>query len=375
LRKAVPLSLSSKAAAASERKKKSPRLLGAMASRHGDVDEGPTNGHGNGSGNGRGSSGGGTGNSSVQIVLEKAAEAIAAASKQLTSADLPRLLSLLSDEMAFIARRLVRERPPPTSYRDVALGGSGSKGNNKAKKQEFGEGKRAGSGGEVEKNSKRHDDSTGGWQRVPTAKERHQQRMEKLQHRFPDRPLHLPIDYNPSACQPGCFYHEEDKTKHDHRELRDTRGRVSKRGILGNPAAAKLAPVPSPSGSSGPSGSRISPPGSPLAVQENKGESATENKTGSQQQPFIPEQKQGLRYGLVGLAKRPRALPATPAPLAGKRGPSTPGSPQEAPKKHQTDSDAIVVAPGHIGSLPVPALLAKSPTHPPASGQSSPIHD
>ena len=78
-------------------------------------------------------------------------------------------------------------------------------------------------------------------------RERHERSIEKRKQQFPDRPTHRRTDHNPHACELGCFYHEEDKTKHDHRSLRDRDGRPGpfRRGILRYPAPErKQQPVP-----------------------------------------------------------------------------------------------------------------------------------
>jgi hypothetical protein len=198
-------------------------------------------------------------------LIENAAAIIAAVGKQLSTADIPLLLSLLNEEAAFFARRMARELEPRTSYRDVFIGRRGStsstdgSSNKIESEQKVGQAKRGGDRGSS--SSSGH----GGWSApVPTTRERYQQRIEKQRHRFPERPIHHRNDYNPSACQPGCYYHEEDPSKHDHRVLRGRDGRSYRRAILLRPAAARPAPPPPPQRSNDSSSSNAIPDAPPL---------------------------------------------------------------------------------------------------------------
>ena len=113
----VTASCKQQARATNVERRKSPRLLGAMASGHRDGAEEPANG------NGSGSSSSHHGSGSAKLLVENVAAVIAAASKELSKADLPLLFSLLTEESAFIARRMMREvERPATSYRDAVIG-------------------------------------------------------------------------------------------------------------------------------------------------------------------------------------------------------------------------------------------------------------
>ena len=396
-----------------------------MAS-HLDGAEEPENGNGNGS-----SSTSSHGSGSAELLVENVAAAIAAVSKQLSKADLPLLFSLLNEESAFIARRMMREVEwPATSYRDTVIGrrgrSSNNSNNNKShdREQKLGEGKRAADGDSKRwSGSSKHSSEHDGWSApIPTARERYQQRIEKLKQRFPERPVHRHVDYNPSACQPGCFYHEEDQNKHDHKELRGQGGRRYKRGILRYPAAAKPAPALEPSpqhGNSSNSSSNRDPTGNPvhdpppldpdwhqapmgiemdLAIAKHRAtcesmapEEEEAKDSPQQQQHQQPQRPPGTRPPVI--LRRPSRMPPTPPPQAGKRQPTSPDSPQEPPKKHQPghsdDHDGLappvpVAAAADIASsssqrLPMPALLVSdslppSPTRPPHSAQSSPLY-
>ena len=400
-----------------------------MADRRRYGAEGPANG------NSSGSSSHHHGSSSTKLVIENTAAVIAAASKQLSKVDLPLLFSLLNDEAAFIARRMMREvESPATSYRDAVLGRRSSSSNNNDREQKMGESKRARDDGDSQQwSGSSHGSGHDGWSApVPTAQERYLQRIEKQKQRFPQRPIHSRVDYNPSACQPGCFYHEEDQNKHDHREVRGWDDRWYKRGILRYPAAAKPAPAlqPSPkrsnnsdSSSSSSSGSSSSnstgsavhdaPPLDPnwhevsmstemgLAIAKHNSmrdsmapEEMEEAKDSPQQQHHQP-QRLPPATRLPVILRRPSRMPPTPPPQTGKRQPTSPDSPQEAPKKHQpghSDDHSRLALPLPVAAaadlasdslssqrLPLPALLVSdsllpSTTVPPHSAESLPLY-
>ena len=338
-----------------------------MAGRRRYGAEGPANGNSSGSSSSHHSS-----SSSAKLVIENAAAVIAAASKQLSKADLPLLFSLLNDEAAFIARRMMREVESATSYRDAVIGRRSSSSNNNDREQKMGESKRARDGDSQQSSGSSHGSGHDGWSApVPTARERYQQRIEKQKQRFPERPIHSRVDYNPSACQPGCFYHEEDQNKHDHRELRGWDGRSYKRGILRYPAAAKPAPAHSHHHSAATAAA---------AAAAAVAAAATTGSAVPDAPPLDPDWHQASMSTVMGIAiakhnsmhdgsawhrkerRRPRSphssntnsrselppatrlpvlfcdddrIPPTPPPQAGKRQPTTPDSPQEPPKKHQ----------------------------------------
>jgi hypothetical protein len=402
-----------------------------MAGRRRYGAEVPANGNSSGSSSHHGSS-------SAKLVIENTAAVIAAASKQLSKVDLPRLFSLLNDEAAFIARRMMQEVESTTSYRDAVIGRRSSSSDGNEREQKMGESKRGRDGDSQQSSGSSHGSGRDGWSApVPTARERYQQRIEKQKQRFPERPIHSRFDYNPSACQPGCYYHEEDQNKHDHRELHGWDGRSYKRGILRYPAAAKPAPSSSPQRSNSSSNSSSSSSSSSDSDSSNSNSSTApdaptlhpdwhqgsvstvvgiaiakhnsmhdasgtapegkeETKESPQQQP-VPQQRQlPAQNGRQPSTTRPsrilprRPLPPTPPPpLAGKRQPTTPDSPQDAPKRHQlghTDDQnqlplppLAAVAEAATGTirLPLPDLLAtntavaSSSSH---SAQSSPRH-
>jgi hypothetical protein len=241
---------------------------------------------------------------------------------------------------------------------------------------------------------------------VPTSQERYQQRVAKLKQRFPERPIHHRIDHNPSACQPGCFYHEEDQTKHDHREVQDRAGRWYRRGILRDPAAAKPAPPRPRSDSNSGAAILVAPRLSPdwqreatdPAMQaiidrhmlELKAFVQEEKEPAVHLQPPVPDSPglpQPVRAPSLRVLRRQLAQAQTPPPQAGKRPPTTPDSPQEAPKKHHLEANdeqgvvhpvpsVVVVVPMNSSRLPLPEMLATgTPTVGPLSAaQSSPIH-
>ena len=398
-----------------------------MADRRRCGAEGPANGNSSGSSSSHHSS-----SSSAKLVIENASAAIAAASKQLSKADLPLLFSLLNDEATLVAHRMMREVESATSYRDAVIGHRSSSSNNNDREQKMGESKRAREGdGSQQRSGSSHGNGHDGWSApVPTARERYLQRIEKQKQRFPQRPIHSRVDYNPSACQPGCFYHEEDQNKHDHREVRGWDDRWYKRGILRYPAAAKPAPAlqPSPqrtnnSSSSSSSGSSSSnstgspvhdaPPLDPnwhevpmstemgLAIAKHNSmrdsmapEEKEEAKDSTQQQHHQP-QRLPPATRLPVILRRPSRMPPTPPPQTGKRQPTSPDSPQEPPKKHQpghSDDHGRLALPLPVAAaadlasdslssqrLPLPALLVSdsllpSTTVPPHSAESLPLY-
>jgi hypothetical protein len=305
--------------------------------------------------------------------------AMASQGDKLSRSEWPLFLSLLTRRAAFISDQILSIPPIVLPHPSNSSTSAPSSHSQKSSRH-------------AEEHNKAGSSDRDGFQRVVTTADkrrmRYEQNVEKRKQQFPDRPIHKRTDHNPSACEPGCFYHDDDLTKHRHDEMHDRYGQLCRRGILRNPRAAKPRPE-SPSSSrnsddnkhhsnsSVPDAPPLDPEWQSVRVEESV---ATIIAIHVSRADIATQPTQAKSISILGRAipKPPSSPPPAPPSNLGKRPPSTPSTPQEPPKKHvgqpaaSADSNWV---PSSFTPLPCPPQLLTPPLQlTPPSSTLSPSH-